>query len=250
VVGAATISGIDFSLDPPGSISGRIVDQVSGSPIVSAHVFAWNASGGSAGVGYTNSYGVYEISSLDPGNYYVSVGSSEGYLEELYDNIPCPGGPGSGCTPTKGTPIPGVANGNTVVNFSLQRFDSGIDGLVSDASTGNPLSGVEIHAWNVSEDIVGTTTSDLSGKYYLPLSPGTYRVSTENLFGIFDELWNGLTCSGACTPAGSTPITVSSSTDIVSGIDFALMPGAPPPYEVFKDGFESGTLSAWTSTVP
>ena len=43
--------------------------------------------------GYTNTAGVYtSYTGLPAGTYYARTSNSAGYLDELYNNIPCPGG--------------------------------------------------------------------------------------------------------------------------------------------------------------
>ena len=92
--------------------------------------------------------------------------------------------------------------------------------------------------------------SGASGAYLVELSPGTYRVSTDNPFGYLNELFDDIPCpggsaySGACDPLLGDPVVVTEDA-ITGAIDFALERQLP-----FADGFESGTTSAWSLTVP
>ena len=74
---------------------------------------------------------------LPTGGYYVQTNNTLGYVDELYDNIPC-----VGCDVTVGTKVQLTAGATTAgVNFALAKGGGGpaIAGTVTRAGTGDPL---------------------------------------------------------------------------------------------------------------
>jgi len=246
--------GIDFQLERLGSITGTVTDAETGLPI-SAEITVWDAEGVSQHYDYAYS-GQYEINGLAPGTYYVVASGDYGtsYLDELYDDVPCPGGGGQGCDPTKGTPIEVTLDGTAVADFALQTFDYGIVGTVFDDWTGTRLGGVSVDAWDADGNLVERATTRADGLFILPLDPGSYYLSTDNDHGYVEEVYDGVTCpfgsvyDGLCNLAAGTPVAVGSAfggPPIAAGMNFALEPVGV----LFRDGFESGDLSGWSGTV-
>ena len=99
-----------------------------------------------------------------------------------------------------------------------------IAGTVTDATTGAPIAGASV-AYSG-----GATVTDASGSYTLAdVVAGTY----------------GVTASAENHIAQTSTATVSAGQ--TTQLDFALAPtGGHTP--IFADGFESGSLSAWTSS--
>lgn len=245
----AATTGVDFALDPGGAIAGTINDA-DGAPIYDAQVEIWNAAGHWVGYGYNYS-GSYVLDGLAPGAFFVRAYSYEGHIAELYDDLPCP----DGCDFTKGTPVVVSHGATTQVDFELAFY--AIAGKVTDAATGTPLDGVAIHFWSAAGFYSyypdWSTTTDSDGSYRLDLPPGTYRVVTDNDLGLVDEVYHGRLCTpysayyGGCDPAVGTAVHVgvSGHGPLAAGIDFALDDGVA----VFSDGFETGNVSAWSSSV-
>ncbi|MEM7582461.1 MAG: carboxypeptidase regulatory-like domain-containing protein, partial [Acidobacteriota bacterium] len=113
---------IDFALDslPVGAIAGRLTDALTGQPVRTVNVQLWNAAGDFlAGFG-VDDQGRYRFERLEPGTYTVSTATFSDYNDELWDDLPCPGGAPEGCDPTTGTPI--VVTAGTVtsnIDFTL-----------------------------------------------------------------------------------------------------------------------------------
>ncbi len=249
-VDAGTTHGaIDFALEPLGAISSTVVDAATGEPLQGMWVEIWTDGDGFYRGCSTDETGTCIVGGLYPGTYYAVTDNSSEYLDELYDNLPCLWGPLVGCDPTKGTPIPLAAAATEGIAFALMLFDSGIAGRVS-AEGVTPLDGVTVDVWDQTGGHVASTTSLVTGEYYLRLDPGTYTVSSDNDAGYDDQIYPGVPCprgsaaDGRCDPLVGVPITVENAGPqmIVTGIDFEL---APAGALIFGDGFESGDLSAW-----
>jgi iron complex outermembrane receptor protein len=70
----------------PGAITGTVTDSLSGAPIMSASVMAFNATGGVGGSARTNDAGVYRIANLPNGTYTLQV-LSIGHLPQSVPNV-------------------------------------------------------------------------------------------------------------------------------------------------------------------
>jgi hypothetical protein len=78
----------------------------------------YDSTGAASAAGFTDSAGSYLTSTaLPPGSYYARTGNSDGYIDELYDDIACVGG----CSVTSGTPISLAAGATTSgIDFALE----------------------------------------------------------------------------------------------------------------------------------
>jgi hypothetical protein len=241
--------GIDFALTLGGGVTGALTDAVTGEPIESGYAVLWTASGLFIGDEPTNSAGVYRFDGLPGGTYFASSQTFGDYLEELYDDLPCPGGP-PGCDPTAGTPV-AVSVGITTsgVDFDLV-LRGGLSGIVTSSSSGAPLPGVAIDVWNDSGGFVATGATNAAGVYQVDLSSGTFFVSTDAGHGRLDEVYDNVPCPagpaslGLCDPLGGVAVPVIGAGPVLVGVDFTLAE------RLFLDGFESGDTSAWSVTVP
>jgi hypothetical protein len=245
-----TTSGIDFALFRPGAIAGTVTVATSGAPLPSVEVTIWDAAGNYVGEDSTDSTGSYEVEGLLDGIYFATCDPLLGYISELYDSIPCPGGPPYGCVPTTGTPISVDLNTTTAgIDFILDTYGV-IAGTVTEAESGDPLENIEVMIWSDSGDYVAYGLSDATGFYSVTgLVGGTYYATTEDFYhSIFlSELYFDRPCHGggfSCNPMSGTPINVSLSST-TSGIDFTLT----DQYELFRDGFETGDTTLWSNTV-
>ncbi len=220
-----TTAGIDFGLAQGGRIGGTVTDAATGLPLANVQVRVHNSSGTRVGSVSTDSSGVYMTSSLPLGTYYARTWNSLGYVEELYNDILCPGGV---CTVTAGTPIT-VTVGTTTTGIDFGLAQGGrIGGTVTDAATGLPLANVQVRVHNSSGTRVGSVSTDSSGVYMTSSLPlGTYYARTWNSLGYVEELYNDILCpGGVCTVTAGTPITVTVGTT-TTGIDFGLAQSGP-----------------------
>jgi hypothetical protein len=115
---SAQVGGIDFSMVPLGSISGTITDAATGLLLPYRDVAVYNESGTFVTFGYSDGTGIYKVSDLRAGRYFVSTTDNPDYVEELYDNLDC----GAPCDVTKGTPVD-LALGavRTGIDFKLHK---------------------------------------------------------------------------------------------------------------------------------
>lgn len=217
-------SGIDFALVRGGSISGSVADAVTGEPLIGATVTAYSESGDAVSSASTNAKGAYLVQGLLSGNYFV-VTSTEGYVNEAYDNMVCQ--PPYPCDPTTATPVPVSLGANSPgINFLLDTFAS-IAGTVTDADSGIPLQNVEIQIYDTDDNVVAYAYADADGHYTASgLQPGSYyaRTYTEGTAPNYaNQLFEGISCPYwfSCDPRSGSPITAIANATIPD-IDFAL----------------------------
>ena len=221
VADGSTTTGIDFTLILGGAISGTVTDERSGDPVTSGEVRIINASGTTVGEGQIDSSGNYRVGGLETGTYYARTDLyySSDWIEELYDDIPCPNG---NCNPVTGTPID-VTLGDTVsgTDFALDRWGA-ITGTVTDAATGQPITSGEVEIYDQNDNYVDQAYLYSSGSFTVDrLAAGTYFARTRYVGGYSDELYEDLPCSSSCQPSTGTPIEVSLGAT-ASGVNFAL----------------------------
>ena len=199
------------------TITGRVTDAASGLPLSSVSVEVMSSAGASAW-GYTDASGDYRVWGLLPGTYYLRTSSWIGYLDELYDNLPCE----PWCTPTSGTPVMGGAAQTLFVNFALQRGGI-VTGHVTDAASGTAIANVGVDIYGADGTWWASGWTDASGAYAARgLPTGTYRARTYNSVGYLDELFDDVPCiRGACSVAPGAPVSLVAGTT-TEDIDFAL----------------------------
>jgi len=234
----ATTSGIDFEMLKGGAIAGTVTEQGSPSPLDSGYVRIFDAAGVSLASAYPDSLGDYETSlGLATGTYYAATSSFEGYLDELYDDLPCD----TGCTFTDGTPISVTAGATTSgIDFGLEEGGF-IAGTVTEDGSGSGLDTGYVTIYDSSGSWVVDGYPAASGAYltYKTLAAGTYYARTWSFEGYFDELYDDISCAGGCTVTDGTPILVTAGAT-TSGIDFALLKGGSISGTVTEEG--TGTL--------
>ena len=233
VVAGSTTTGINFALEPGGSISGFITDAATSAPLEDIFYEIYNSCGQFVTSGRSSSDGsVSHIGGLPTGTYFVVTSNRLGYINEAYNNVAC-----VGCDPTLGTPVSVTAGSETEgINFALSK-GSRISGIVAGTGAASPVSSINI--FDATGTLVTVATSDVSGVYATTaLRPGTYFVGTKNSAGYVDELYNNTACLN-CIPTTGTPVSVTTGSN-VSGINFVLNVG----------GRISGAITDATNSAP
>ena len=210
-----------LSVGPGGAMTGTVSDDVTGDPIASVEITA-DTNGYYAGQARTGASGEYILLGLLSGDHRAYTTDSQGYLPEIYDDLPCLHGY---CAGSPGTTI-AIETGVTTENIDFAlNLGGAISGTVTESTTGDPIPNLGVRIWNsLGEDVV-TVYTDTAGDFaFQGLYAGTHYVST---FGnsYRNELYNGILCpETGCEdldPTTGTPVAVSfgATTD---GIDFAL----------------------------
>jgi Carboxypeptidase regulatory-like domain len=224
VSGTSDTGSIDFALAAAGAISGTVTEAGSGTPLAGIEVEVYDTAGDYHGFDITGGDGTYTITGLPTGSYHVDTYDSPAHIDELYDNIACPG---AGCDPTTGGTVSVITPSTTSgIDFALATGGT-IEGTVTDAVTGLPVRGsVTIFdaagsfLYDALVDGVGHFTSSIG------LPTGTYYARTDTLGGFLERRFGSVSCVGSCDPVLSSPIAVTSPSTTM-GVDFSIyQPGA------------------------
>ncbi len=228
-------SGIDFTLQRGGEISGKITASDTGDALSHIKVEAYDNQGQLLQTGSANSKGEYKVTGLPTGQYYLKFspvfleGTSyqfiplpyaADYMAELYGDVNCVGQ----CDVTQGKVV-SVTSGQMIkgVDVALDTGDA-IIGKVTAANTGAALAYTQIIIHDANGNWLGFSVwTDVNGRFSVNgLSPGNYY------FKIYDsekngyELYGNLACDSDCVITEGTPIKiiegqVTTAVDIVLG---------------------------------
>ncbi len=218
VTDGAITTGVDFSLQRTGSVTGRVTDEATGQGVEQTTVLFYRS--GESSYNYTTALtaadGTFLISGMVPGTYYVRTNDGR-YLDELYDGLPCEGT----CTVSNGTPVV-VASGGTAagIDFALQLGGT-VAGTVTAAATGLPISSVRVGVWTASGEAGSAYTGSDGAFRVTGLPAGTYYAKTNTWQAYADQLYDGLLCEPTCTATSGTPIVVSLGVE-TGDVDFSL----------------------------
>jgi hypothetical protein len=212
----SVVSGKDAALETGGKIAGRVTAAGSGTPLASVHVYAYTSTTSTDDVAYdsTDASGIYTITRLLPGTYYLQFYPPYGsdYFGEYYNN--------------KSTPA--AADGISVVLGGVETgIDAALDlggkiaGRVTAAGSGTPLASVYVYAYTstTSTDYVAYDSTDASGIYTITrLLTGTYYLQLAPSYGsdYIGEYYNNKP-----TLAAADGVSVALG-GVVTGIDAAL----------------------------
>jgi hypothetical protein len=217
-----TTGGIDFVLPGGGTITGTITAAVGGAPIENVGVQVFDASGVMTATFSTNASGLYTAPGLPAGTYFLRTSNSLGFINELYDDIPCPG---FGCSVTSGTAVV-VAAGAVTPGKDFALVSGGrISGTLTNAAGGAPIANASVQIFNQTGTSLDFVNTNGVGQYLSTgLPTGTYFARTSNSLGFRNELYDDIPCVPFCTPTSGTPISVTAGAT-TPNIDFALLSG-------------------------
>lgn len=202
------------------TISGTVAAE-GGGGLAGIEVRILDTGGNTFNLTTTDGSGSYVLSDLSAGSYVLWTRNEQGYIDELYDDIPCAGG----CYYFAGTPVH-ISDGNSASGIDfLLRAGGRISGRVT-ASSGGGIADVDVRIYNDQGDFITQARSSATGEYLSPtgLPTGDYYLRSNNSQGYFDEIWDNHECTGACDPlTGDSVSVVQGST--TSNIDFVLNSG-------------------------
>jgi hypothetical protein len=223
VTAGVVTSGINFSPLLGGAITGTVTDAATLNPVSGVSVQVFRPFGGIPVRNVvTNASGVFTAQGLPAGSYVARTGvpQTSSYIDEIYDGRIL-----AGNSVTSGTPIP-VTNGATTgsVNFALETGGS-ISGIVTNAVTLAPLSGVGVSVFNSRGEQLWTAGTNGAGAYEIGRLPaGSYFVTVDGPSDFVNELFDNFAFFEDRSVIGGTPVAVSTAA-VTPNINFALSPG-------------------------
>ncbi|MBI1871400.1 MAG: carboxypeptidase regulatory-like domain-containing protein, partial [Chlamydiae bacterium] len=135
----ADTPGIDFELNVGQlSITGKVSDVATGSPLKEVEVDLYDQGGNYQALDYSDADGNYHFYDLKSGVYYLTTFDTAFYVDELYNNISCEGGH---CNILEGTPV-NVGETAAQIDFSLVK--SAVMTVTGDNAYVLFVNGVEI----------------------------------------------------------------------------------------------------------
>ena len=251
VAPGGTTAGVDFALDLGGSISGRITNAADGTALQNISVSVYTRIGGTTftvGSGTTDATGLYTAQGLASGTFFVvtSGAGSQGFVNEIFGNIPCVGSCSSTTATATGTPVTVTMGAATPDRDFALDLGGRVAGTVTDAATSAGIQNVLVNVYTVvagSTTFAGNAGTDATGAYTVQgLPTGTYYAYTSNSVGYTNEIFDNLLCPLSCSSStavasgAAIPVTLGSTT---SARNFALQLG----------GTISGTVTDGTNPV-
>jgi hypothetical protein len=229
------VSGIDFSLDPAGSISGAVSDSNGILPFNTARIRLY-VSGTRKFLtqfGNWNGDATYTIPGLPPGTYDVVLTSrGRSLIGERYDDVLCPS---SSCELGLGNPVTvGPAEQVTGIDATLEP-GAQVVGIITDADTGQGVPGFCLGIYNAEGIYATFACTDQDGNYgsAVGLPPGEYFAANQIFSnpingGYLPQAWteNGsfVGCGVPCDPRLGDTFTVTGTADVV--VNMAMEKGS------------------------
>jgi hypothetical protein len=245
------VTGVDFALTAGGRISGHVTDSTTRAGLFGIAAEIYDDANVLVARTSTDGSGNYvSDAGLPTGTYYLRTRNARGYVDRLFDAMPC-----ASCTPSTGTPI-SVVDGVTTPNVNLDlTLGKRIGGTVmvngrpinatfqfgyvfegpdtfvttppGDAS-GNYTGGtyVTVNIFDNTGAFVTSGAADASGNYVTKagLPDGSYYAVTATTGGVFNKVHKDFDCPLGCDPTAGTPITISSGV-LTGGVNFDLVRG-------------------------
>jgi protocatechuate 3,4-dioxygenase beta subunit len=221
VVAGQNMPNIDFALTPvggggTGSISGRVTDEMTGNPILHAHMIAIGLDNWCFGEAWTDSIGNYVIPQLCAGIWQVRA-EAPGYVPEVYPET-----------------VLVIEDQNTPdIDFALTPMGGGtgsISGRVTDETTGIPLPMAHIWAYGGSCPPCGAEAwSDTAGYYLIQHLTAAQYVVKVHKDGYVDEVYpdSVTVVEGQNTPNIDFALTPMGEPGSISGTVIDSMTGEP-----------------------
>lgn len=230
VVADVTTTNIDFTLEMGGSFSGTVTDLSTGTPIPDVFVLVFDDLGRFAASSTTDALGNFTVSGLDTGTFYALTNNgsqlpfpgfyptpSAGWIDILYDSIPCPGG---ACDVTTGTPINIVAKGANPIDFVMPEGAT-IEGKVSYSGSGMAVENCLIEVYDSNYNLKSAQYTDENGNYHtVGLNPGTYYLRTRNAGFLLDVTYGNNYCLNESCGLGQA--VQLGSQENITGVDLSL----------------------------
>ncbi len=207
-----SVTGIDFSLNAGGTISGAISRVAGGSAIALAQVQALDVNGQVAAIASSDASGNFTLSGLPAGSYKIRTSNSAGFINQVYRStspLPCSPNP---CALSSGTAV-SLANAGLVsgINFALSAGGT-ISGTAADLFN-NPLAAGTAVLLGSNAQLLSTAPIASGNFEFNGLAAGSYYLLIRNSSALIDLLYPNIPCpAGACNvQALGTPIVLATN---------------------------------------
>lgn len=236
VTAGSVANGVNFALSPGATITGRVTDAVTGTPLngVQVQLRTRFAGGVATSAVTTAATGVFTFTGLGPGTYAAFThdpATVNAHTDMTFRDLQCLGSCNETTVLDSGAPIV-VAPAATVAGIDFALPPGGtIAGRVVNNSTGTGLSGVRVAVLTragVGLTAVSSASTDSTGHYAVTgLLPSAYLVTADaTSSGAVSAVYDNRPCVATCTSAeigAGTPVTVTAGATTTS--DFRLAQG-------------------------
>jgi len=204
-----TISDIHFSLNEIGTVSGMISNN-KGEPLADICVYAMNQCGKKwYGNGISNQDGIYTITHLAPGDYFLRTDALcdtlTHYIDEWWD-----GSSGTRHCKTAKPVYLRSPKKKSNISFTLDSGGSIAGHILTPDKFPIPNVCVIASARQCSTILYGNAVTDENGHYMMNLPPGDYYLSTDSSCEspqfIVNYYWNDYHQTGICQNASSVQV--------------------------------------------
>lgn len=207
----ASLSGVDFQMVRGTSVSGRVASSQGGF-LSGMTVAAYNADGSRRGFEKTNGSGAFSIL-LPPGTYrFAAYDDNLSYATSFYL---------ARTTYDAATPVTVSSSPVTGIDFILSP-GARVFGSTSDRQTRLRVPGLTANAYTPAGDLVGSATSDASGRFSMAILPGPVKFTAFDPAGRYAVSFFEDAATFASAP--SFQLTAGQS---LGGVDFFLGPVVP-----------------------
>ena len=224
-VAGADVAGIDFVLEPGGSITGMLRRQSDNAPLdTSAAIELYKPDGSPLFQFQTFTPDYQTTEPLPAGSYRAVARPVANYLPKVWNDRACGGVDGSECEPAAGDPI-AVTAGSPVtgIDFSLVRAQGSVSGHVTAFAGGAPLENVTIRARRESDGTIIEATTQADGSFDLSVPFGIYTIRAVPALPLAEEVYPDIQCLNLSCAGNPELLSLGGGVDR-SGIDFALSP--------------------------
>jgi hypothetical protein len=240
VAKAQTVSGIELLLSPGASVAGTVRAADDQSAIPGLTVELVDSGNSVVANAATDGDGQYTMVGVHVGPYFARTRAAMAFLDQLYDNVPCPG---SACSPALGAALTPPAGGLLPdIDFALARGGA-IAGKVTNEGFGAAIPGATVTVFDAGGAQVTVVVAAAGGLWTTAALPaGAYFVRA-GAVGYESRLFGGLPCvDDACDPTSGMPVTVtppttSANIDVVLPGDGGLVVA---PKTVFLNACQPG----------
>ena len=206
VSASANATNINFALSTGKEISGNVTDSSSPpNPISGATIDIFDFDAGDwIKSAVSDTSGAYAIQGVLDGDYRAQASPSEGtttvFAASFFENA-------SNWDGAKRLTVAGADRTN--INFTLSSGGK-IEGGISNETTGSPISGVEVNAFDFDTGVwVNNGVTDGTGNYAIQVPAGIYMVrTTAKATGFADEFFDNTT-----EVTKAKPVTVTTTID-------------------------------------
>ena len=216
------IDGVDFELDPGGSLTGRVTLSTTGEPGAGVRIWVQKTDTFFERYSDLDADGRFEIRGLYGGDYWVyapALGIFASGVGVVYPGVICDK---YQCPIELGTPVPvEIGEQTSGIDFQLRGF-SRIAGRITETGSGAPLADIRLTLWTADAEFPEFARTDSDGFYsYDRLFPETYFLRAGHP-DYLDERYDNISCAlvGQPCPMG-TPIELPLEAE-ATDIDFQL----------------------------